>query len=52
MFLQIKIDGGNVFEDKKRKGLSSLTADLMNKSTQNYSNEEMEIALSKINSIY
>lgn len=50
VFLQIKIDGGNVFDDKKRKGLSSLTAELMNKSTQNYSNEEMEIALSKIGS--
>ncbi len=50
VFLQIKIDGGNYLEDKKKLGLASITAELMNKSTANYSSEEMEKSLSKLGS--
>ena len=50
VFLQIKIDGGNYLEDKKKLGLSAITAELMNKSTVNFSSEEMEKSLSKIGS--
>ena len=50
VFLQIKIDGGNYLEDKKKLGLSGITAELMNKSTVNFSSEEMEKSLSKLGS--
>ena len=50
VFLQIKIDGGNYLEDKKKLGLSGITNELMNKSTLNFSSEEMEKSLSKIGS--
>ena len=50
VFLQIKIDGGNYLDEKKRFGLSRLTAELMNKSTKNFNSEEMEKSLSKLGS--
>ena len=50
IFIQIKIKGGNYLEEEKRLGLSSITAELMNESTINYSSEEMEKELSKIGS--
>ena len=50
IFLQIKINGGNYLEDKKRVGLSSITAEMMNESTKNYSSEEIEKSLSKLGS--
>ncbi len=50
VFIQIKIDGGNYLEDKKKLGLSGITAELMNKSTVNFSTEEMEKSLSKLGS--
>jgi len=50
VFFQIEIEGGMYLEDKKRLGLSSITAELMNESTKNYSSEEMEKELSKLGS--
>ena len=50
IFLRIKIDGGNLFDDKKRLGLSEITASLMNESTKNYSSEDIEKELAKIGS--
>ncbi len=48
--LSIGIEGGTWLEDKSQAGLASLTADLMNETTKNYSNEAIAQELEKLGS--
>tara|TARA_B100000902_G_scaffold396682_1_gene458369 strand:+ start:2678 stop:5554 length:2877 start_codon:yes stop_codon:yes gene_type:complete len=50
VFMQIKINGGNLLENSKKLGLSAITAELMNESTENFSAEEMQDLLSQLGS--
>ncbi|GIV28969.1 MAG: peptidase M16 [Bacteroidia bacterium] len=49
--IEIEIEGGDLAHgDIKKLGLASLTADLMNESTKNYSAEQIEAELEKLGS--
>ncbi len=49
--IEIEIEGGDmVHNDIKKIGLSSITAELMNQSTKNYTAEQMEAELDKLGS--
>ena len=48
--IRLSFDGGHLLEDPEKYGLASLTADMMNEGTENYSAEEFEIELDKLGS--
>lgn len=49
--IEIEIEGGDIAHgDVKKLGLASLTADLMNESTKNYTAEQIEAELDKLGS--
>jgi zinc protease len=49
-YMQLSIRGGHYAESLEKSGLASFTATMMNETTQNFSNEEMNNELEKIGS--
>jgi len=48
--IRMSFDGGHLLEPAEKYGLASLTADMMNEGTENYSAEAFEIELDKLGS--
>ncbi len=48
--IRMSFDGGHLIEPADKYGLASLTADMMNEGTENYSSEQFEIELDKLGS--
>ena len=50
VYIRLKINGGSLLEDSKKSGLSAITAQMMNESTQKKSSEDISVELQKLGS--
>lgn len=48
--IRMSFDGGHLLESPEKYGLASLTADMMNEGTENFTSEEFEVELDKLGS--
>lgn len=48
--IRMSFDGGHLLESPEKYGLASLTAEMMNEATENFTSEEFEIELDKLGS--
>ena len=46
--MRLKIKGGKLLEDKKKVGVASITAQMMNESTSLKSSEEISVEMQKL----